>query len=182
MNLHTLQSNQAQNSEHRVSHKKNVQEPFWGRDGFTFGDVLDMVNPLHHIPIVSRFYQQHSNDEVCEGAKLVGGVLLGGLVGGINGVLTSLANSAVRNETRQGIVEHLVEMRDEQPLEHDINEFDQFAWLKENSNEPPSQRLIREKDNNPFFSQLFEEEYIGSDNESSLANNTQTRIRNWGKV
>ena len=48
---------------------------FFGKDGFTFLDFLDMVNPLHHIPIVSTLYQSITGDTIDPGAKIVGGTL-----------------------------------------------------------------------------------------------------------
>jgi len=53
----------------------------WGEDGFTFGDVLDMINPLQQIPGVSTVYRAITGDEIAPAARLLGGSLLGGLPG-----------------------------------------------------------------------------------------------------
>lgn len=54
---------------------------FWGADGFTFGDLIDIINPLQHIPVVNTVYRALTGDQISTGAKLAGGVLLGGGLG-----------------------------------------------------------------------------------------------------
>ncbi len=54
-NLHTAQS-----------------EADWGDDGFTFGDVLDMINPLHHVPVLSGVYRAVTGDAIAPAARVLG--------------------------------------------------------------------------------------------------------------
>ena len=61
----------------------------FGDDGLTFGDVLDMVNPFQHLPVVGAVYRELTGDEIAPGAKLAGGILYGGPLG--------LASAAVNN-------------------------------------------------------------------------------------
>lgn len=56
-------------------------DQFFGEDGLTFGDVLDIVNPLQHIPGVSTVYRAMTGDDMSQGARLAGGTLYGGPVG-----------------------------------------------------------------------------------------------------
>ena len=44
-------------------------------DGLTFRDVLDMINPLQHLPVVSNIYRAITEDELSAGSRLVGGYL-----------------------------------------------------------------------------------------------------------
>ena len=37
---------------------------FFGKDGFTFLDFLDVINPLQHIPIISSVYRSITNDSI----------------------------------------------------------------------------------------------------------------------
>ena len=60
---------------------KKSSEGFWGEDGFTFGDILDVLNPLQHIPVISTFYRSVTGDEVSIGARVFGGALFGGPLG-----------------------------------------------------------------------------------------------------
>ena len=153
MNIQELQQITAPLSNSSVKNSISEEEPFWGKDGFTFDDVLDMFNPLHHLPVISRLYSEQSHDEACEGSKLVGGVLFGGLFGGVTGVLTSIANAAIRHETHQDISEHLLAMADSS--EQDIANNKQY--------------------DNPFFAQLLNE---GSDNDlySNLSSNLSSNL------
>jgi hypothetical protein len=54
---------------------------FFGEDGLTFGDLLDIINPLQHIPIVSTIYRAITGDEISPGSRLAGGALFGGPIG-----------------------------------------------------------------------------------------------------
>jgi hypothetical protein len=54
--------------------------PF-GDDGLTFDDVIDVVNPLQHIPVVSTVYRWLTGDTISPAAELAGGALYGGVVG-----------------------------------------------------------------------------------------------------
>jgi hypothetical protein len=51
------------------------------RAGLGFADVLDALNPLQHIPVVSWAYRALTGDGIGDAAKLVGGTLFGGPVG-----------------------------------------------------------------------------------------------------
>lgn len=53
----------------------------FGADGLTFGDVVDIVNPLQHLPVVSTLYRAITGDEIDPGARMIGGALFGGPAG-----------------------------------------------------------------------------------------------------
>ena len=48
----------------------------FGDDGFTFGDFLDIVNPLQHIPIVGTIYRAITGDTMEAGSEIAGGRLV----------------------------------------------------------------------------------------------------------
>ncbi|MBT4769996.1 MAG: hypothetical protein HOO00_05660 [Rhodospirillaceae bacterium] len=54
---------------------------FFGEDGLTFSDVLDIINPLQHIPIISTIYREITGDEIAALPRMIGGGLFGGLAG-----------------------------------------------------------------------------------------------------
>lgn len=54
---------------------------FWGNDAFTFDDVIDLINPLQHLPILSSIYRGVTSDEISNGAQIAGGSLFGGPIG-----------------------------------------------------------------------------------------------------
>jgi hypothetical protein len=64
-------------------------------EGFSFGDFLDIVNPLQHIPVVSAIYRAVTGDTIGEGEKIAGDTLYGG----IWGFVSSLADTAFKAAT-----------------------------------------------------------------------------------
>lgn len=65
-------------------------KPF-GEDGLTFGDIIDVINPLQHIPVISTIYRNLTGDELSPAARIAGGALFGGPIG----FVASAANTAV---------------------------------------------------------------------------------------
>jgi len=67
----------------------------WAHGGFSFKDLLDIVNPLQHIPVVGSVYRYLTGDEPSGGARIVGDSIYGGPIGfGISVVSTAfLTNS-----------------------------------------------------------------------------------------
>ncbi len=69
--------------------------------GLQFSDIIDVVNPLQHIPGVSELYRALTNDQISEGARFAGnalyGVALGGPIGLAGMTAYSLAGSAVES-------------------------------------------------------------------------------------
>ena len=50
---------------------------FWeGNDAPSFQDLLDTINPLQQIPIISTLYREISGDTLSTGARMAGGTLL----------------------------------------------------------------------------------------------------------
>ncbi len=62
---------------------------FWGSDGFGFSDILDIVNPLQNLPVVSDIYRKVTGDATSPGSKVAGGALFGGVGGLIAGFFSS---------------------------------------------------------------------------------------------
>ncbi len=63
---------------------------FWGRDGLTFGDLIDLINPLQHIPVVGAIYRAATGDDLAPGARVLGGALYGGVAGLAGGVVNAI--------------------------------------------------------------------------------------------
>jgi hypothetical protein len=49
--------------------------------GFSFGDLLDIINPLQHIPVVSTVYRHLTGDKIATPEKIAGDTLYGGVTG-----------------------------------------------------------------------------------------------------
>jgi hypothetical protein len=68
-------------------------------EGLTFGDVLDIINPLHHIPVVSTIYRMATEDDIGIGSRLLGGALFGGplgvLITGITAIFEDVTGGSI---------------------------------------------------------------------------------------
>lgn len=62
---------------------------------FAFGDLLDVINPLQHIPIIGSLYRNLTGDEISGPAKIMGGLLYGGPVGLVVALATTIAEQEV---------------------------------------------------------------------------------------
>ena len=60
---------------------KPATQVFHDKDGPSFSDLLDIINPLQHIPIINTLYQKLTGDEEGAAADVAGGALWGGLIG-----------------------------------------------------------------------------------------------------
>ena len=59
-----------------------------------FADILDLFNPLQHIPIVSSIYRAITGDEISGPAKVMGGALFGGPLGFVAGMVDAISSQA----------------------------------------------------------------------------------------
>lgn len=75
-----------------------------GDDSPSFWDLLDVINPLQHIPIVNEIYQDLTGDKIGVAARLAGGGLLGGPIG----LIASAIGCLVEEETGDSIGGHVV--------------------------------------------------------------------------
>ncbi len=96
------------NGTHHASAKQAAAEApsnsFWGEDGFSFGDLIDMINPLQHIPVVSSLYRSLTGDEASAGSRLAGGAIFGG----VGGLVSAFFHHAIEEETGQSLTEQVV--------------------------------------------------------------------------
>ncbi len=71
----------------------------FGSSGFSFGDLLDIVNPLQHIPVVSTIYRAITGDKIGTPEQIAGDTLYGGMIG----FLASVADSAFQAVTGKNV-------------------------------------------------------------------------------
>ena len=76
----------------------------FGDDGPTFFDIIDIINPLQHIPIVSTLYRAWTGDELDPVPRIAGGALFGGLIGAV----ASLVNVVIEELTGGDLGEHVL--------------------------------------------------------------------------
>ncbi|MGB0669944.1 MAG: hypothetical protein ACPGNT_00470 [Rhodospirillales bacterium] len=76
----------------------------FGDDGFTFLDLVDMVNPLQHIPLISTLYRNLTGDTIDNVPRLVGG----GLFFGPIGLASATVNVVLEESTGKDLGDHVV--------------------------------------------------------------------------
>jgi hypothetical protein len=79
----------------------------------SFWDLLDIVNPLQHIPVVGSVYRAITGDEIAAPARIAGGMLYGGVVG----LVASVTSLAVERESGRDPGGHLLAMLGMEPGE-----------------------------------------------------------------
>lgn len=75
-------------------------------DEFGFEDLIDIVNPLHHIPLVNIAYQSLTGDTIKPAGRILGGAVFGGFAGAAAGI----ANVIVEEETGKDMAGNVVAM------------------------------------------------------------------------
>ena len=136
----------APDSRRQVAPEAEDFKPF-GKDGLTFDDVLDVINPLHHLPIVGAIYRDITGDTISAASKVTGGALFGGPIG----LAAAVADTVLRESSGQDAGGHVLALMkdaqtgpDEIPsqpggseetplsetasLRHDANEHEDGQW------------------------------------------------------
>jgi hypothetical protein len=73
--------------------------PKTGTSGLSFGDLIDIVNPLQHLPIISTLYRAITGDTIGTPEKIAGDTLYGGIYGFVG----SLADTAFQAITGKNV-------------------------------------------------------------------------------
>ena len=77
----------------RTKAEKKSEKSFslWENSKMGFGDFVDIINPLQHLPIIATIYRNRTGDTLGFASRVIGGALwgrIGGFVtGAINGVV-----------------------------------------------------------------------------------------------
>lgn len=90
----------------RVADNPASNKLFFGPDGkFGWDDVLDLINPLQHIPLVNIAYRHFTGDQENGSAELLGAIPFGPL-----GALSAIADLAIKSTTGKDIGENAIAM------------------------------------------------------------------------
>jgi len=82
MNIKNITSDVSVRQPEKVeSERFSAKDSLFGKDGLNFRDIIDLINPLQHIPIVGRIYRAITNDDIAPGIRVAGGSLFGGPMG-----------------------------------------------------------------------------------------------------
>lgn len=55
-----------------------------------FADLLDVINPLQHIPVVGELYRELTEDQIAAPARIAGGAIFGGPLGFVSGLVNAI--------------------------------------------------------------------------------------------
>lgn len=78
------------------------ENSIFGEDGFNFADIIDIINPLQHIPIVNSIYRKITGDVIAPSMQIAGDALFGGPIG----AAVSIAKEAIKAQFNQDSTEH----------------------------------------------------------------------------
>ena len=76
-----------------------VNEDFLGEGGVNFKSMVDIINPLQQLPVISTAYREITGDTISTGSRLIGGALLGGPIG----FVVALANEIIIEDSGKDI-------------------------------------------------------------------------------
>jgi hypothetical protein len=99
----------AQSAEQRLKRNRLEDGPSPTGEGvaeieLSFGDLLDLINPLHHIPIVGTVYRAITGDEIGGPAKILGGMLFGGPVGFMASIVDTIVAQATGRDLGETVM------------------------------------------------------------------------------
>lgn len=115
------------NDRNGASNGSDKEFSFFGEDGFTFLDFVDMINPLQHIPVVATAYRNLTGDEIDPGSRLAGGTLFGGPIG----LAASTFNVVLEHNTGKDMGDHVVAW-----FEGEEEPVDQKTMMAKNEHSP----------------------------------------------
>lgn len=72
--------------------------PIFGEDGLGFDDILDIINPLHHIPVVGTIYRAITDDTLAPAPRVMGGALFGGVIGFAAALVNAVVDEATGSD------------------------------------------------------------------------------------
>ena len=81
MSISKLGNETAARSNEATNLRTSAKNALFGQDGLNFRDVIDLINPLHHIPIVGKIYRAITGDQIAPGIRIAGGTIFGGTIG-----------------------------------------------------------------------------------------------------
>jgi len=76
----------------------------WAQKGFQFHDLLDIINPLQHLPGISAIYRWITGESIGNLPRVVGDAIYGGIPGFVSGLFGVL----LKEETGKDVGEHIV--------------------------------------------------------------------------
>ena len=71
---------------------------------FSFGDLIDIVNPLQHLPIVGSVYRKVTGDDISAPSRIIGGSIFGGPAGLVMALVNALTEEISGRDLGQTVI------------------------------------------------------------------------------
>lgn len=91
--------------------------PLKKEESFGFLDLLDVINPLQHLPVIGTIYRAVTGDEIKPAARIIGDTAFGGVVG----AATAIADTVVEASTGKDVGGHVAGMFRSSPPSADLS-------------------------------------------------------------
>lgn len=85
---------------------------------FGFFDLLDMINPLQHIPLLGTLYRHITGDEIHPVSRIVGGGIFGGPLGAASGLIGAVVEDGTGKEPAELALSLFSEGREDKAVMH----------------------------------------------------------------
>jgi len=69
-----------------------------------FKTVIDIFNPLQHLPVIGAIYRHITGDEICPMARLAGNTLYGGPIGGAVAIADIICEKTTGNDIGKNLI------------------------------------------------------------------------------
>src|SRR5260221_11135660 len=76
----------------------------WKGDSFSFRDLIDIINPLQHLPVVSTLYRWVTGDAIGALPRIIGDGIYGGPTGPVPRFFNPAGKKGTRTETGETLV------------------------------------------------------------------------------
>ena len=74
----------------------------------TLDDVLDIINPLQHIPLVSSIYRSVTGDQITGSARIIGDTLFGGPIGFVASLVNAITEEVSGRDLGANVLAALI--------------------------------------------------------------------------
>ena len=92
---------------------EHLGRSMWSHGSFSFKDLLDVINPLQHLPVIGSIYRYLTGDEPSVGTRVIGDALYGGPIGfGASIVSNALLTSDNGQDLGERLLAHVFGPRD----------------------------------------------------------------------
>jgi len=146
----------------------------WEEPEFSFADVLDIINPLQHIPILNRVYRAISGDTIGTAAKIAGGTLFGGPLG----LVAALVDNAIEDATGKDVADQILAFLKIEPDNSDPDGADEGTDVAEiTGRSGPRDLDIAYDEGGRFGRQIALAENLADEMARNLADNTTGAAR-----